>query len=329
MKVNSSLPITAFKGEILESVAGNPVVIITAETGAGKSTQVPQYLLDTGYSVLVTQPRRLAVYTVSERVSEEYGCELGSVVGYKTSRRSCYNSDTMCLFVTDGLAMVRELLGQRRQQILVIDEVHEWNTNIETLVAWAKHQISKGADFKLVLMSATLEAEKLSVYFGGAPIISVPGRTYPVEEVMSSVAESAYQAVLLLKRGMNVLLFEAGKREIANSIYSLEKSGVVAEIIPLHGELEPAEQAKAFRSYGRPKCIVATNVAQTSITVPDIDAVVDSGLERRIEVVDGVEARGVVLELEDERGVVFKFPTGARAERDAVEGLCWQWFSTR
>lgn len=288
--MNSSLPITAFKGEILESIAGNPVVIITAETGAGKSTQVPQYLLGAGYSVLVTQPRRLAVYTVSERVAEEYGCELGSVVGYKTSRRDRYSGETRCLFVTDGLAMVRELLGQRRQQILVVDEVHEWNKNIETLVAWAKHQISKGADFKLVLMSATLEAEKLSAYFGGAPIISVPGRTYPVEEVKPSVAESAYQAELLLKRGMNVLLFEAGKREIADSIYKLKESNVVAEIIPLHGELEPEEQAKAFRSYGRPKCIVATNVAQTSITVPDIDAVVDSGLERRIEVVDGVEA---------------------------------------
>ncbi len=283
------LPITAFKDSILDAVAGNSVVIITAETGAGKSTQVPQYLLDAGYSVLVTQPRRLAVYTVSERVAVEYGCELGTVVGFKTSRRDRYSNETQCLFVTDGLAMVRELLGNRRQQVLVIDEVHEWNKNIETLVAWAKHQISKGADFKLVLMSATLEVEKLSAYFGGAPIISVPGRTYPVEEVMPATVESAYQAELLLRRGMNVLLFEAGKREIADSVYKLKESRVGAEIIPLHGELEPEEQAKAFRSYGRPKCIVATNVAQTSVTVSDIDAVVDTGLERRIEVVDGVE----------------------------------------
>lgn len=286
---NVVLPITAFKDSILDAVAGNSVVIITAETGAGKSTQVPQYLLDAGYSVLVTQPRRLAVYTVSERVAEEYGCELGTVVGFKTSRRDRYSNETQCLFVTDGLAMVRELLGQRRQQVLVIDEVHEWNRSIETLVAWVKYQISLGADFKVVLMSATLEAGKLSVYFGGAPIISVPGRTYHVEEVMATVAESSYQAEQLLRMGMNVLLFEAGKREITDSIYKLKESRVNAEIIPLHGELEPEEQAKAFRSYGRPKCIIATNVAQTSITVPDIDAVVDTGLERRIEVVDGVE----------------------------------------
>lgn len=287
--MNNSLPIFAFKAEIKKAVRDNPVVIITAETGAGKSTQVPQFLLEDGYSMVVTQPRRLAARTVSERVAEEVGCEFGSTVGFRTAYERQDSGATECLFCTDGLALVRELMGAGRHQVLVIDEVHEWNINIETLVAWAKLQLGRGANFKVVVMSATLEAEKLSEFFGGAPVIKVPGRMFPVEVKMATARDDAGEAITLLRDGRNVLVFEPGKREIGDVAQLVRQSGVSAEIIPLHGELEPAEQGRAFRQYSRPKCVIATNVAETSVTIDDIDAVVDSGMERRVEVVDGVE----------------------------------------
>ncbi len=287
--MNDLLPITAFRKEIMDAVKENSVVIITAETGAGKSTQVPQFLLEEGYTIVVTEPRRLAARTVSERVAEEYGCEFGQEVGYRTAHECRDSAQTRCLFVTDGLALVRELMRKGQHDVLVLDEVHEWNLNLEVLVAWVKHSLTLGAKFKVVLMSATVEAEKLSKFFSNAPIISVPGRLFPVEEKLPTTRDIACEVVALLEQGRNVLVFQPGKREIGETVEAIRASGVFAEIIPLHGDLEPSEQGRAFKHYGRPKCVVSTNVAQTSVTIDDIDAVVDSGMERRIEVVDGVE----------------------------------------
>lgn len=287
-KGNLDLPIAQFKEEILDAVAENDCVIITTETGAGKSTQVPQYLLEAGYRVVVTEPRRLAARTVAERVAEEYGCSFGGLVGYRTAdpkdRRD--SADTKCLFCTDGLQLVRELTGAGAD-VLVLDEVHEWNINIETLVAWAKKRLADGdANFKVVIMSATLEAEKLAKFFGDAPVISVPDRLFPVQ-TKESYSEISVQARKLAEAGKNVLVFQPGKSEIAQTISDLE--GIEAEVLPLHGELTPAEQKKCFQHYDVPKVVVSTNVAQTSVTVDDINVVVDSGTERRIELVDGIE----------------------------------------
>lgn len=287
--VNKALPIHALQGEIVAAVGNHPVVIITTETGAGKSTQVPQYLLRAGYDMLVTQPRRLPARTVAERVAEEYGTSLGDVVGYRTAYEHQDSKATRCLFVTDGLALVRELMGAEQRSVLIIDEVHEWNLNIEVLVAWARREIKAGATFKLVLMSATLEAERLSAYFDGAPIINAPGRTFPVEERAPKGRGPHEDAADLLREGRNVLMFFPGKGEIQAAMTHFSKLKLNAEILPLHGELSPEEQNRCFRTYGRPKCVVSTNVAQTSVTIPDIDAVVDSGMERRIELVDGIE----------------------------------------
>ena len=287
---NANLPIVTFRAEIVEAVNSNPVTVIQAETGAGKSTQVPQYLLDEGYDLVVTQPRRLAARTVAQRVAEEYGEDLGLTIGYRTAVDRKDSETTRCLFCTDGLALVRELIGAGvgGKTILVLDEVHEWNENVEVLVAWAKRQIDDGADFKVVLMSATLEAEKLSAFYNSAPVISVPGRLFPVEE-----KQAGYQLVDdvadLVRQGRNVLVFQPGKQEISETCAALARMQVSAEILPLHGQLTPEEQAKCFAHYTRPKVVVSTNVAQTSVTIDDIDAVVDSGMERRIELVDGVE----------------------------------------
>ena len=286
--MTNNLPIAAFREQIVEAVKRNPVTIITAETGAGKSTQVPQYLLGEGYNIVVTQPRRLAARTVAERVAKEIGENLGKTVGYRTAVDRQDSPATRCLFCTDGLALVGELMMQNKGVILVLDEVHEWNENIEVLVAWAKHQSEKGEDFKVVLMSATLEAEKLSAFYNNAPVITVPGRMFPVE-VKEPSDRLVDDIAKFVQDGRNVLVFQPGKQEIADTCAVLEQMQVSAEILPLHGELTPEEQTKCFKHYGRPKVVVSTNVAQTSVTIDDIDAVVDSGMGRQIELVDGVE----------------------------------------
>ena len=281
---------TQFKDAILASVASNSVTIITAETGAGKSTQVPQYLLEAGYEVVVTQPRRLAAFSVAERVAQEFGCELGQEIGFRTALDRAESEDTSCLFVTDGLQLVRELMGRvsDAKRVLVLDEVHEWNLNIETLVSWIRFQIDQGIDFKVVLMSATLEAGALSKFYDNAPVIEVPGRLFPVTTRTPSQSLTD-DIVYLVSEGRNVLVFQPGKAEIEEVIGELSRREVSAEVLPLHGELTIDEQRKCFAHYGRPKVVVSTNVAQTSVTIDDIDAVVDNGMERRVELVDGVE----------------------------------------
>jgi len=291
------LPVEKYREQILEKIDNNQVVIITAETGAGKSTQVPQYLLDAGYKVVVTQPRRLAARSVAMRVADEKNQELGGEVGFRTAYEKQDGPNTRLLFCTDGLQLVRELSGfgvnANEKMILVLDEVHEWNMNMETLVAWSKKQMLTNANFKVVLMSATLDAEKLASFFSKenspSPYLEIPGTMFPVDEFEDGANSMVNNVLKLIKNGRNVLVFQPGKKEIYDLIEELKKSGAVAEILPLHGELEPADQNKVFKHYGRPKVVVATNIAQTSITIDDIDAVVDSGVERQTQVKSGVE----------------------------------------
>lgn len=292
---NNVLPIQAFEEQILESLKNSAVTIVTAETGAGKSTQIPQFLANAGYRVVVTQPRRLAARALAQRVAQEMGTRLGDRVGFRTAEERADSAATEVLFVTDGLQLVRELAGQGgtgRKTVLILDEVHEWNLNIEVLVAWVKSRVATGDDLKVVIMSATLDAERLVSYYIGAPVISVPGRLFPVEKRVAAARDLVAEVVSLAKQGRNVLVFQPGKREIEDCIFEISKNlGGTAVVLPLHGGLEPGEQQRCFAPppAGKVKVVVATNVAQTSVTIPDIDAVVDSGVERRVELVDGIE----------------------------------------
>lgn len=286
---NKDLPIWPFKENIQETVADNPVTIITAETGSGKSTQVPQFLEELGCRCLITQPRRLTARTISKRVAEEMAVELGGKVGYRTAYERFDSYETDHLFVTDGLAMVRELMGHNHFDVLIIDEVHEWNLNIEVLVAWVRQKLLQGLELKVVLMSATLESGKLSAYFDNAPVIDVPGRLYPISELKPG-ANMLDDAVKLLKMGRNVYVFQPGKADVYEFINDLERLvGSNAVILPLHGELKVEEQDYCYIDYGKPKCIVCTNIAETGVTIPGMNAVIDSGMEKRKEVVNGIE----------------------------------------
>jgi len=292
----AKLPIFEHREAILRSVDTNQVTIITAETGAGKSTQVPQYLAEHGYrKIIVTQPRILAARNLSQRVRQEYSWRLSrdstDLVGYRTANERDDHPDNVILYCTDGLQLVRELTGSgtSERQVLVLDEIHEWNENMEVLVAWAKKRCQEDPLFTVVLMSATIEADQLAAYFGSGATIAVAGRSFGVtqhhgKDLIAEIIEQAKD------QSRNMLVFLPGKAEIENVAEAIQRkipSGV--PIIPLHSQLEADEQQRAFDSYSHGKIILATNVAQTSITIDDIDVVIDSGLERRSEVRSGVE----------------------------------------
>jgi len=291
------LPIYDYQTTITAAVDANQVTIITAETGAGKSTQVPQYLADHGYSkVVVTQPRILAARNLSRRVREEWALRTSSdsepIIGYRTAHERNDNPDTQILYCTDGLQLVREITGSgiSKRQVLLLDEVHEWNENMEVLVAWAKKRCLEEPDFKVVIMSATIETGSLATYFGTNAVINIPGRSFEVTKRRGTdiVSEIVNQ---LTKTASNMLVFLPGKSEIQDVASAVSAKALAAgvPIIPLHSQLEATAQQQAFANYPNGKIILATNIAQTSVTIDDIDVVIDSGLERRSEVRNGVE----------------------------------------
>ena len=290
-----SLPVYAQREQIVESVNNNQVTIITAETGAGKSTQVPQYLAEAGYTkIVVTQPRILAARSLCMRVRQEFSwrsqADCLDKVGYRTAHEKDDSPDNVILYCTDGLQLVRELTGSgvRGKQVLILDEIHEWNENMEVLIAWAKKRCKEEPDFKLVLMSATIEAETLARFFGNFTPITVPGRSHGVTFVQSRDLYTTIEQEIATE-GSNILVFLPGKAEIEQAINMIRSMGTQMPVLPLHSQLEADEQQKVFAHYPSGKIVLATNIAQTSITIDDIDIVIDSGLERRIEIKDGVE----------------------------------------
>lgn len=289
--MNTSLPIYSYKEQITKAVKENAVTIITAETGSGKSTQVPQYLHDVGYDVVVTEPRRMAAWSLAERVAQEMDTSIGETVGFRTAFERNDSPNTSILYCTYGLELVRSLTDTKdRKRVLIIDEVHEWNCNIETLVGWCKKRLQEGWQTKVVIMSATLERESLTEYFGrDVALLEVPGKVFPVSFKQRWRDELIRSILSMISEGRNTLVFVPGKREIREVMEELSKQDIKAKILPLHGELDSNEQRKCFDSYAIPKVVVATNVAQTSITIPDIDAVVDTEKERRAEAQDGIQ----------------------------------------
>ena len=291
------LPIADYRQQILDAVDANQVTILTAETGAGKSTQVPQFLAEDGYvKVIVTQPRILAARNLSRRVREEWAIKTGQdpdkVIGYRTAHERDDDPGASILYCTDGLQLVRELTGSgvSERQILVLDEVHEWNENMEVLVAWAKKRCQEDSHFKVLIMSATIETDNLAEYFSTTAVINVPGRSFEVKKRQGTDLIKEILDQIKYKQS-NMLVFLPGKAEIetvANAIKAQAAERRVP-VLPLHSQLDIEDQQKVFRSYDSGKVILSTNIAQTSITIDDVDVVIDSGLERRSEVRNGVE----------------------------------------
>jgi HrpA-like RNA helicase len=293
----NQLPIDQFRKEIEATIAKNPVTILTAETGAGKSTRVPLWMWKKGKTVHVTQPRRIAARSLSLYLAQLSKTVLGQEVGYQTGFDSQQSKKTTLLYVTDGVQMVREIKRRRAYDVLILDEVHEWNLNQEVLVGLVKKNLVKGffkkTGKRVVIMSATLQADRLSRYLGNAPVISVPGRGYPVAMHHNNPHFLLPDTAQMVELERNVLVFQPGKQEIETFKDDLERmleaEKLKAKILPLHAELSLKEQAKVFEHYGLPKVIVATDIAQTSLTIDDIDAVVDGGIKKEVRLVRGIE----------------------------------------
>ena len=279
------LPIANYKDDIIDAVCNHSFTIISAETGSGKSTQIPQYLANYYSQIVVTEPRIMAAKTLAKRVAEEMGVTLGQEVGYRTAYDKCSSPTSNILYCTDGLQLIRTIFSEdnKTENVLIIDEVHEWNLNIETLIAWCKFMNGKW-NTKVVIMSATLDTDGLANFLGtDVAVLNIPGNLYDVtveERTKYALIDTVKENI---NYGKNMLVFVAGKKEIHSVIEELAEED--ATVLPLHGEMDWDDQKKCFEHYSNSKVIVATNIAQTSLTIPDIDVVVDSG-EARISIAE-------------------------------------------
>lgn len=295
------LPVSDKRAEILQAILSHQVVIVCGETGSGKTTQLPKICLEAGRGMKGmighTQPRRIAARTVATRIAEELGQSIGQAVGYKVRFRDKTSSDGFIKLMTDGI-LLAEIQHDRfldDYDTLIIDEAHERSLNIDFLLGYLRWVLPKRPDLKVIITSATIDPERFSKHFGNAPIINVSGRTYPVEiryrpvevEEGDETDNREQQAILdavdeLWKdQSGDILVFMSGEREIRETTESLRKHHPsTCEILPLYSRLSESEQEKVFRPSGRRRVVLATNVAETSLTVPGIRAVIDTGYAR-------------------------------------------------
>jgi ATP-dependent helicase HrpA len=289
-----ALPINARRDEIRAAVEAHPVVIVCGETGSGKTTQLPKILLETDPRRRIghTQPRRIAARSVAARIAEELGSELGDRVGFKIRFQEEVGRRTAIKLMTDGI-LLAETQGDRelrQYDAIIIDEAHERSLNIDFLLGYLRTLVQKRRDLKVVITSATIDAERFSKHFDGAPVIEVSGRLYPVEVRYRPVAGDAEdttrdeeeQALAdavdeLCRQGPgDILVFLPGEREIRDAAQVLRKN-FRGEILPLYSRLSAAEQDRVFKPGKERRVVLATNVAETSLTVPRIRYVVDTG----------------------------------------------------
>ncbi len=299
----ADLPVVARREELARAIAENQVVIVCGETGSGKTTQLPKICLSLGRGVngviAHTQPRRVAARTVANRIAHELKCELGGAVGYKVRFNDKVSPDSCVKLMTDGilLAEIHSDPKLRQYDTIILDEAHERSLNIDFLLGYLKRLLPQRPDLKLIITSATLDAERFSKHFGGAPVMLVSGRSYPVEvryrplqDTAEGEPEDVPQAVCRALDELSigatglrgdVLVFLPGEREIRETAEALRKHHPKhVEILPLFSRLSAAEQDRVFKPTNQRRVVLATNVAETSLTVPNIGYVIDSGLAR-------------------------------------------------
>ncbi|MFI6209441.1 ATP-dependent RNA helicase HrpA [Streptomyces sp. NPDC051041] len=296
------LPVSQKKNEIADAIRDHQVVIVAGETGSGKTTQIPKICLELGRGVRGmighTQPRRIAARTVAERVAEELDTPLGEAVGWKVRFTDQVNPDaTFIKLMTDGILLAeiqtdREL---RAYDTIIIDEAHERSLNIDFLLGYLAQLLPKRPDLKVVITSATIDPERFSRHFDDAPIIEVSGRTYPVEvryrplleedsddadrDQITAITDAVEE--LMAEGPGDILVFLSGEREIRDTADALAKKQYRStEILPLYARLSHAEQHRVFQPHTGRRIVLATNVAETSLTVPGIKYVIDPGFAR-------------------------------------------------
>jgi ATP-dependent helicase HrpA len=302
LRFNEELPIFTKKDEIIEAIVRSPVIVVSGETGSGKTTQLPKYCLAAGRGIdgLIgcTQPRRIAATTVARRIAEELGQAGGNAVGYKIRFRDRTARDGYIKMMTDGI-LLAETQSDRHlgaYDTIIVDEAHERSLNIDFVLGILRTLIRKRTDLKLIITSATIDTEKFSKAFDDAPVIEVSGRMYPVdiqypephtdstqenEQTHVEMAVGAVKRVLRQSRSGDMLVFMPTEQDIRETCELIAaETPKNACVMPLFARLTSAEQSRVFARQRERKIIVATNVAETSITIPGIKYVIDSGLAR-------------------------------------------------
>ncbi len=343
------LPVIARRDEITRAIQQNQVIIVCGETGSGKTTQLPKICLELGRGVAGmighTQPRRIAARTVASRIASELSSPLGHAVGYKVRFSDKTSTNTYIKLMTDGI-LLAETQGDPMLQAydtLIIDEAHERSLNIDFLLGYIRQLLPKRPDLKLIVTSATIDAERFSRHFNDAPVIEVTGRMYPVEvryrpitvedndgyDLQKAILD-AVDEVMHVGTG-DVLIFFPGEREIRETAESLRKHhfdrpgpGIVGiEILPLFARLSFADQERVFKSSKTRRIVLATNVAETSLTVPGIHYVIDPGWAR----INRYSYRNKVAQLQVEK--VSRASANQRAGRcgRVASGVCIRLYS--
>ncbi|KAJ3514024.1 hypothetical protein NLJ89_g2612 [Agrocybe chaxingu] len=299
-----SLPIYKLRDPLLKAIAEHQVLIVVGDTGSGKTTQMVQYLAESGYAdrgrIGCTQPRRVAAMSVAKRVSEEVGCRLGQEVGYTIRFEDCTSPETRIKYMTDGMLQRECLIDPlcSSYSVVMLDEAHERTIATDVLFGLLKKAVKRRPDLKLIVTSATLDAEKFSKYFFGCPIFTIPGRTYPVEILYTKEPESDYldaslitvMQIHLSEPPGDVLLFLTGQEEIDTACEILfERMKALGPkvpeliILPIYSALPSEVQSRVFEPTppGARKVVIATNVAETSLTIPGIYYVIDPGFSKQ------------------------------------------------
>ncbi|WP_301328929.1 ATP-dependent RNA helicase HrpA [Goodfellowiella coeruleoviolacea] len=298
-----ALPVSQRRDEILAAVRDNQVVIVAGETGSGKTTQLPKICLELGRGIrgLIghTQPRRLAARTVAERIAEESATQLGGAIGYKVRFTDQASDHTLVKLMTDGilLAEIQQDRMLRQYDTLIIDEAHERSLNIDFILGYLKQLLPRRPDLKVIITSATIDPQRFSRHFDDAPVIEVSGRTYPVEVRYRPIVDpddpeadpdrDQTQAIcdavteLCAEGPGDILVFLSGEREIRDTAEVLGKMELRnTEVVPLYARLSAGEQHRVFQPHTGRRIVLATNVAETSLTVPGIKYVIDPGTAR-------------------------------------------------
>ncbi|THV01417.1 ATP-dependent RNA helicase DHX8 [Dendrothele bispora CBS 962.96] len=298
------LPIYKLRDPLLKAIEEHQVLIVVGDTGSGKTTQMVQYLAESGYAdkgrIGCTQPRRVAAMSVAKRVSEEVGCRLGQEVGYTIRFEDCTSPETRIKYMTDGMLQRECLIDPECNQysVVMLDEAHERTIATDVLFGLLKKAVKKRPDLKLIVTSATLDAEKFSKYFFGCPIFTIPGRTFPVEILYTKEPESDYldaslitvMQIHLSEPPGDILLFLTGQEEIDTACEILfERMKALGPkvpellILPIYSALPSEVQSRVFEPTppGARKVVIATNVAETSLTIPAIYYVIDPGFSKQ------------------------------------------------
>jgi len=289
------LPVAKKVSQIQQLLTEHQVIIVAGETGSGKTTQLPKIALLAGRGVMGqiahTQPRRLAARSVANRIAQELNSSLGDKVGFKVRFSDRSREETYVKLMTDGILLAETQTDRflNRYDTIIIDEAHERSLNIDFLLGYLKQLLPRRPDLKVIITSATIDTERFSQFFDNAPVIEVSGRTYPVEVRYRAIDEDkdmvgailAAVDELALEADGDILVFLSGERDIRETAEALRKHHPAhTEILPLYARLSPAEQGRIFAPHSGRRIVLATNVAETSLTVPGIRYVIDTGLAR-------------------------------------------------